>query len=168
MHTLPDGYIFTAHELASTLSVQPFPAAPNGTSAIIASVPTYPSDGPAGAQWAAAEILIPAPKDLFTTPYIYVSNRNKATGAVDSRGDGVAIFAFDKGAGSLTLVKQVFMGLTQVRGMAFGGAQNEWLVTGSAEGSGGIGVWERTDGGRDLELVVRNTQLATRTGFVWL
>lgn len=167
-----DDRLFTLHELASTLSVQAIPKAPNGTSSIIASASIKPTDPPAGAVFAAAEILIPKPSAKFPTPYIYVSNRN--TGIQDSRGDSIAIFQHvNKGRSNegLRLITQVYTGLDQIRGMEFGPAAtggDEFLVAGGVAGSAGVIVLRRIDGGRNLQVVARNLDIPTRTSFVWL
>ncbi|KAJ3763924.1 Lactonase, 7-bladed beta-propeller-domain-containing protein [Lentinula raphanica] len=164
--------IFVIHELASTLTVQPIPAPPNGTSNIIDSKLITPSGLPAGAAMAAAEILIPNPTSKFPTPYIYVSNRN--TGVQDPRGDAIAIFEHvnpgqpDEG---LNLITEVFTGLDQIRGMEIGLERNggdEFLIASGVAGSAGTVVYRRTDGGRNLTEVARNLDIPTRTTFIWL
>lgn len=164
--------LFTLHELASTLTVQAIPPAPNGTSPIIDSVSIIPPNPPAGALWAAGEILIPQPTAKFPVPYIYVSNRN--TGVQAPQGDSIAIFehvpATVKTRESLKLVTQVFTGLDQVRGMEFGPASvggEEFLVASGVAGTGGVVIYRRTDGGRNLVEVARNSDIPTRTSFVW-
>lgn len=164
-------HLFTLHELSSTLTVQLIPPAPNGTSPIISSVSIIPSNPPPNATYAAAEILIPTPTKDFPVPYIYVSNRNK--GFQDARGDSIAIFEHvnvgtpEEG---LLLVKQVFTGLSQIRGMQFGKERRgeAFLVAGGVVGDAGIVVFKRVDQGRDLEVVARNREVPTRSTFVWL
>ncbi|KAF8154719.1 Lactonase, 7-bladed beta-propeller-domain-containing protein [Crassisporium funariophilum] len=164
--------LFTIHELASTLSVQNIPPAPNGTVTTFASVSIIPPNPPAGAVYAAAEILIPAPCAQFPTPYIYVSNRN--TGTQAPAGDSIAIFEHvNQGSANegLKLVNQVFTGLDQIRGMEFGNLANggdEFLIAGGVAGTAGVVVLQRTDGGRNLEIVARNLDIPTRSSFVWL
>ncbi|KAF7369139.1 putative isomerase YbhE [Mycena venus] len=161
--------LYTLHELASTLSVQAIPAAPNGTSPTISSVSIIPANPPAGAVWAAAEILIPPPSARFPSQYIYVSNRN--TGVQTPTGDSIAIFEnVDQGTPKerLQLVTQVFTGLDQIRGMEFGGEDDEYLIAGGVAGTAGVVIYKRADGGRNLTEVVRNTDVPTRTSFVWL
>ena len=103
-------------------------------------------------------------------PYIYVSNRN--TGTLDPRGDTIAIYERTESCkGGLTLVAQVYTGLNQIRGMEIGRAENggsAYLVAAGVAGSGGVVVFKRTDGGRGLEEVARNTDVLTRSTFVWL
>lgn len=72
--------------------------------------------------------------------------------------------------GSLTLLSQVFTGLGQIRSMTLGPvAQNadEFLVAGANVG-GGVAVFSRVDGGRNLTLVARNEEIANRTSFVFV
>jgi len=164
--------LFTIHELASTLSVQTVPTQPNGTSTTFATVSIIPPNPPAGALWAAAEILIPPPTSQFPTAYIYVSNRN--TGTQTPQGDSIAIFEHvNQGLPNegLVLVKQVFTGLDQIRGMEIGNVDqggDEFLIAGGVAGSAGVVVLQRTDGGRDLKVVARNLEVPTRTTFIWL
>ncbi|KAF9474647.1 hypothetical protein BDN70DRAFT_884575 [Pholiota conissans] len=73
-------------------------------------------------------------------------------------------------SGNFTLHAQVFTGLTQIRSMALGKVADggdEFLIAG-ANVAGGVGVWRRVDAGRDLELVVRNEEVANRTSFVFV
>ncbi|ESK84972.1 putative isomerase YbhE [Moniliophthora roreri MCA 2997] len=172
-----DNRLFTLHELSSTLTVQAFPALSlNASAPLIANVSILPENPPAGAQWGAAEILIPPTTKSFPTSYIYVSNRNVATdpSALDPRGDTIAIFEHvGKGTEKegLKLVKQVYTGLSQIRGMEIGPATNggnEFLVAAGVAGTGGTVVFRRIDGGADLEEVARNTDIETRTTFIWV
>ncbi|KAJ7100693.1 Lactonase, 7-bladed beta-propeller-domain-containing protein [Mycena belliarum] len=161
--------LYTLHELASTLTVQEIPSAPNGTSKIISTASIIPSNPPASAQWAAAEILIPPPSPRFSKQYIYVSNRN--TGVQTPTGDSIAIFEnLDQGTPKerLHLVTQVFTGLDQIRGMEFGGEDDEYLIAGGVAGAAGVVIYRRVDEGRGLAEVVRNTDIPTRTSFVWV
>jgi hypothetical protein len=169
-HVFPDNELYTLHELDNTLTLQQVPAAPNGTSSLLANVTITPLNPPAGAVFAAAEILIPPPTSKFPVPYIYVSNRN--TGKQDPRGDTIAIYERTTDPNEpLRKIKDVYTGLDQVRSMAIGLATNggdEYLVAAGFSGSGGVVVLKRTDGGQGLEEVARNTDIATRTSFVWL
>ncbi|KAG6876390.1 hypothetical protein C0993_003480 [Termitomyces sp. T159_Od127] len=165
--------LFVLHELASTLTVQRIPSEPNGTAPIIASASIIPPDPPEGAAFAAAEILIPKPTSQFSKPYIYVSNRN--TGVQDPRGDAIAIFEHvfaDTPEEGLQLVRHVFTGLDQPRGMELGiedGRGGEaFLAVAGVAGNGGVKIFERTDGGRNLELVATNLDIPTRSTFLWL
>lgn len=150
------------------MTVQRIPGAPNATSPIIASVSITPPNPPAGAKFAAAEILIPPTSPRFPVPYIYVSNRN--TGNLDPRGDTIAIFEHvnkDRRDERLQLIQQVYTGLDQIRGMEFGPDPYEFLAAGGVEGSAGVLILRRIDEGRNLEIVARNHDVPTRTSFVW-
>ena len=70
--------------------------------------------------------------------------------------------------GCRTMRTVVFTGLDQIRGMEFGGPENEFLIASGVAGSAGTIVLQRTDGGRNLKLLTRNEQIPTRTSFVWL
>lgn len=71
---------------------------------------------------------------------------------------------------TLTLVNHVFTGLKQIRSFAIGpvgDGADEFLIAG-ANVDGGVAVFRRTEGGRNLTLVARNTELQNRTSFVFL
>ncbi|KAK0444261.1 putative isomerase YbhE [Desarmillaria tabescens] len=159
-----DGLLFTLHELASTLTVQRIPSLSTKTAALLANVSIIPPDPPANASFAAAELLIPKTSSKFPVQYIYASNRN--VGQIDERGDAIAIFRYVKG--KLELIRHVYTGLDQVRGMEFGGEDSEYLVASGVAGTGGVVVFRRVDEGRSLKEVARNTDIPTRTTFVWL
>jgi hypothetical protein len=72
--------------------------------------------------------------------------------------------------GNFTLQAQVFTGLRQIRSMAVGKVSDggdEYLIAG-ANVDGGVAVFQRVDGGRNLQLVTRNTDIANRTSFVFV
>jgi Lactonase, 7-bladed beta-propeller len=169
-----DNFLYVLHETSSTLSVQAIPQAPSDpTTPVLAEVSIIPSDSPLGSTFAAAEILIPDTTTEFSTPYIYVSNRN--TGTPDPRGDTIAIFqhvqATSTSPDTLVLVAQVFTGLDQIRGMEIGSVEAgsvEFLVASGFAGTGGVVVFRRVNGGAGLVEVARNTEVLTRTSFVWL
>jgi hypothetical protein len=108
----------------------------------------------------AAELLIPEPNTAFSTPYAYVSNRNDPS----EEGDTIAIFSIAGDA--LELIAEVRTGLKHLRGMAFGGPDDKWLVAGGALG-GGVKVFERVDGGKGLKVVAANSSVEAPTGFLW-
>ena len=115
----------------------------------------------------AAEILIPKPSRSFPVAYIYISNRDDP----HPEGDTIAIFSLEKGEEHPELVTEVRTGLRHVRGMAFGGEDDRWLVvagvgsankgSGSNRGSGGVQVYERVEGGKQLQ---RIAELDSATG----
>ncbi|KAI0646305.1 putative isomerase YbhE [Trametes meyenii] len=162
--------VYTLHELSSTLTQQAIPATPAspGPAPLIANFSIIPPGLPAGAAMAAGEILLVEGSNStasnFTQPFIYASNRN--TGVQDPRGDAIAIYAVEP---ELKFVKHVFTGIDQIRGMEFsGGEDNEFLVASGVAGSAGVLVLKRTQGGADLEIVASNTEIPTRSSFVWL
>ena len=161
--------LYTIHELASTLTQQTIPSDPSVSDApLTANLSIVPPDLPEGASMFAAEILLAeassAPGSAFTQPFIYASNRN--LGTLDPRGDAIAIYAVEP---ELRLVKHVFTGLNQIRGMELsGGSENEFLVAAGVQGEAGTIVLRRTQGGADLEIVATNTEIPTRTSFVWV
>ncbi|KAG6820336.1 hypothetical protein H0H93_001996 [Arthromyces matolae] len=170
---ISDDRLFALHELSSTLTVQHIPQPPNGTAPIIASASIIPPDPPEGAAFAAAEILIPEPTRRFRKPYIYVSNRN--TGVQDPRGDAIAIFEHvhpGTRREGLRLVRHVYTGIDQPRGMEFGPEDGQggeaYLAVAGFAGTAGVKIFKRTEGGRNLEVVATNLEIPTRTTFVWL
>jgi len=114
----------------------------------------------------AAEILITKPNSSFPTPYIYVSNRNDPS----PHGDSLSIFDFTSNSslpnGKPELIAEIRTGLSHVRGILFGGSDDKYLVAGGVNG-GGVKIFERTDGGRQLKEVARNEFVLAPTGFLW-
>lgn len=155
--------LYALHELSSTLTQQIIPSPPNGTTPLIANFSILPPTYPAGSDFHAGEILLTEFSPSFPEPFIYVSNRN--TGNVDPRGDTIAIFQV---VPQLKLVKQVYTGLQQIRGMQLGGPEKEFLIAAGVAGSAGTMVFKRINGGADLQLVAQNTEIAQRSSFVWL
>ena len=157
------------------------------TAQLLVNVSVIPNDPqvPKGAKFATAEILYPGPLDGSTDNFVYVSNRN--IGEPDQRGDSIAIFQHTAGSQDgtapatsrprfrranedLTLVVQVFTGLQQIRSMAFSD-DGVYLVAGGSKdggGAGGVKVFQRINGGKGLQEVAKNTDIDTRTGFVWV
>jgi 6-phosphogluconolactonase (cycloisomerase 2 family) len=157
--------LYTIHELSSTLTSQHIPILPANYSSLISNSSILPPGLPQGASMAAAEILIPPRSKSFPKSYIYVSNRN--VGVQDPRGDSIAIFAFNRNTGKFKLVNQIFTGLDQIRGMEFGGEDSRYLIAGGVAGTAGVVIYERIDGGRNMQEVVRNTVIPTATSFIW-
>ncbi|KAH9896869.1 putative isomerase YbhE [Cubamyces lactineus] len=156
--------LYTVHQVSNALTQQHIPPAPNGTSIpLIANLSILPPGLPEGAVMAGAEILLAERSKHFPEPFIYVSNRN--TGVPDPRGDAIAVFRVEP---RLSLVGFVYTGLQQVRGMQLGGPEKEFLIAGGVAGDGGVIMLKRTEGGRNLTLLARNTEIPTRVGFVWL
>lgn len=155
------------HEITSTLTQQTIPSTPgNDSPALIANFSTLPSGVPSGSQWTGAELLISPVVSGASTRYLYASNRNvsPSSSQLDPRGDTIAIFATSP---SLQLVKQVYTGLQQIRGLQIT-ADGKYLVAAGLTG-GGIAVYEAINGGADLELRARYTGSGTTqvSSFVW-
>jgi len=119
-----------------------------------------------GAEFAAAEVLIPPPNKAFPSTLVYASNRNEGTNE-DPRGDSIAIFTLDAD-GKLEIVNQFFTGLRQVRGMEFGGPDNRYLVASGLVGDGGVAVFERVGQGAEFVEVARNRDILNLASFVWV
>ncbi|EPQ51347.1 putative isomerase YbhE [Gloeophyllum trabeum ATCC 11539] len=163
-----DGYFYVLHELASTLTAQALPKAPNGSSPLLSNESTLPPTYPSGSAFAAGEILLSPKSPAFPEQYIYTSNRN--TGTLDARGDTIVVWAMQSD-GSVRQVKQVYTGLDQIRGMMLStGADGagEYLVAAGFAGTAGVQVYKCVRGGADLQLVATNADIPTRTSFVWL
>ena len=96
----------------------------------------------------AAEILLPKPNATFPDPFIYVSNRNDPSPG----GDTIAIFSLAAGETEPELVTEVRTGLKHLRGMYFGGGDDNYLIAGGVEG-GGVKIFERVEGGKNLKEV---------------
>jgi len=154
-----DGYLYTLLELTSTVVKHRFPPLPS-LPTFVKSTPTM-SNPPSQLDMPAAEIIIPAPNSAYPTPYLYVSNRDDPS----PEGDVISIFAIS-GPDTLELVTEVRSGLKHLRGMIFGGPNDKWLVAGGVKG-GGVKVFERIDGGRNLKVVAENSDIEAPTGFLW-
>lgn len=109
----------------------------------------------------AAEILIPPPNDDYPIPLIYVSNRNDPS----PDGDVISIFSIVHPE-ELEPVAEIRAGLNHLRGMAFGGPSNKYLVAGGVT-SGKIKVFERVDKGRGL-VELTTVEAVAPTAFLWL
>ena len=150
--------LYTLTELTNSITTHTFPPLPSPpTHTHITSTLSEPFES-----MLAAEILIPTPNPTFPHPYLYVSNRNDPRPA----GDTIAIFSLADKAKPL-LVNEVPTGLRHLRGIEFGGPGDKWLVAGGVKG-GGVKVFERTAGGKNLEIVAENQTIEAPTGFLWL
>lgn len=97
------------------------------------------------------------------------ARRRRHARAFCAREDGDAVDS-NLGNGTLVLQAQVFTGLTNIRGMALGrvvDGSDEFLIAG-ANTDGGVAIFRRTQGGRALDLVARNTDVPSRTSFVFV
>ncbi|PPQ76349.1 hypothetical protein CVT24_008118 [Panaeolus cyanescens] len=160
-----DNSLFTLLELKSKVVKHTFPPLPE-LPKFVKSTATMSNPPPVPNDMLAAEIVIPEPNSTFGTPYLYLSNRNDPS----EEGDIVSIFSVETESAdgeALTLIKEVRTGLKHVRGMVFGGADDRFVIVGGANG-GGVKVFERVEGGRDLKFVVGCEDVKGATGFVWL
>jgi 6-phosphogluconolactonase (cycloisomerase 2 family) len=155
-----DGALYTVLELSSEIAKHRFPLLPAGPT-FIAKNPTMFNPPAAPHDMLAAELLIPEPNSTFSTPYAYVSNRNNPS----EEGDTIAIFFIQGDA--LELVDEIPTGLKHLRGMVFGGPDDQWLIAGGANG-GGVKLFERIDGGKGLKEVAANSSVEAPTGFLWV
>ena len=152
--------VYTILELTNFVTahkVPPLPAEPT----FLISTPTKRNPLPHPNDMLAAEILIPTPNEQFPAPYLYVSNRNDPS----PEGDTISIFSIADD--TLDLISEVATGLNHVRGMMFGGPNCEWLVVGGTKG-GGVKVFQRVEGGKNLEQAAHDPSVQSPTGFAWL
>ncbi|KAF9777854.1 Lactonase, 7-bladed beta-propeller-domain-containing protein [Thelephora terrestris] len=163
-----DNFLVTVHELSSTITSQLIPPLGQNSSDLISNLSIVPVDQAAlpGASFAAAEVLIPPPNQVFNSTLVYASNRNTGTG-IDTRGDSIAVLSLASD-GTLQIVNQFFTGLQQVRGMQFGGPDNRFLVASGVVGNGGVMVFERVGQGDQFVQVANNTDIPNLTSFVWV
>ena len=152
--------VYTVLELTSFVAAHKAPSLPAEPTFLI-STPTKRNPLPHPNDMLAAEILIPTPNEHFPTPYLYVSNRNDPS----PEGDTISIFSIAGDA--LDLISEVATGLNHVRGIAFGGPDSELLVVGGTKG-GGVKIFQRVEGGKNLMQVAHDPSVQSPTGFAWL
>ncbi|KAJ8490029.1 hypothetical protein ONZ45_g13352 [Pleurotus djamor] len=193
-----DGILFTLHEKTSTLTAQQIPEGPNGTTlSLIANVSIVPPDQPAGSSNRnIGNATDPRGDSIAIFEFINPnasSNNNTDSGAVVSppetpgctchakrmhkfhkriyaRG-GCQFAKRQEDASPLRLINQVFTGVDQIRSMALGrvdDGSDEFLIAGAGIGEKGVVMFQRVDGGRNLTEVARNTDVPTRTSFVFI
>jgi hypothetical protein len=118
--------------------------------------------------FAAAELLTPPPNSRFRKQFLYTSNRAiVAPEDEDPAGDTIAIFSLDP----FEKIRDVSTGLHNIRGMEFGGPDDEFLAAAGVAGNGnGVAIFQRVNGGSDLKLLARNngTNAQSRSSFVWV
>ncbi|KAF6746800.1 Lactonase, 7-bladed beta-propeller-domain-containing protein [Ephemerocybe angulata] len=153
--------LFTILELSSKIVRHHLPPAPTPPK-LLASKPTMSNPLPTPNDMLAAEILIPPTNSSFPTPYLYASNRNDPS----PEGDIIAIYAIEQ-PGSLDLITEVRTGLKHVRGVVIGGPDDRYVVVGGGRG-GGVKVFERVEGGKDLKVVAEYSSVEAPTNFWWL
>lgn len=139
--------------------------------------PEDPAPAPASSQTAASSSTSAGAGTTITlsstpagSPTVSTSTVTATATATGTDADGPVVPTPTPTAATLTLVNQVFTGLRQIRSFAIGnteGGGDEFLIAG-ANLDGGVAVFRRVDGGKNLELVARNDELQNRTSFVWL
>ncbi|KDQ17330.1 hypothetical protein BOTBODRAFT_30150 [Botryobasidium botryosum FD-172 SS1] len=148
-----DNTVFAVHELDNTLTSQTIPPLNSATPAtLLANLTTLPPDIPTGSTNGAAELILSSVTEKYPQQFLYASNRNVSPDPrlIDPRGDTIAIFSPEP----LQLVKHVYTGLNQIRGMALGGVNQEYLIAAGLTG-GGVAIFQRTNNGTDLQLLAR-------------
>ncbi|KAF8608340.1 3-carboxy-cis,cis-mucoante lactonizing enzyme [Ceratobasidium sp. AG-I] len=167
-----NGILYTLHELASTLSSQTLPALGSGVEPETISTLSIVPEGADSSTFGAAELIIDEARGL-----LYASNRLMAelfnvarnlAASPDPRGDTIAIFSFDA-VGKLALVNQVYTGLNRLRAVAQGGPNDQYIAAAGQTG-GGLAVFEKLDGGRNLVARARLADgvVQAPSSFVWL
>jgi 6-phosphogluconolactonase (cycloisomerase 2 family) len=156
-----DGDLFTILELSSKVVRHKLPPLPEPPKLLVLK-PTMSNPPPTPNEMLGAEILIPPPNATFSTPYLYLSNRNDPS----PEGDIISIFSIQQ-PGSLDLITEVRTGLKHVRGIVFGGPDDRYLIAGGTRG-GGVKVYERVDGGKNLKVIAEYSDVEAPTGFWWL
>jgi 6-phosphogluconolactonase (cycloisomerase 2 family) len=168
-HAVADnGLLWTLCELDNTLYLHTLPPVyANSLPTLLAQSSILSPDRPAGSSYGAAELRLSPVTPTFPTRYLYASNRNVSptNATLDPLGDTIAIFQ----PYPLKLVKQVHTGVQQIRGMTIGGDKGQYIAVAGLNG-GGVAVFERVDGGKDLKLVARYTGPGSTSvvSFVWL
>ncbi|KAJ7318972.1 hypothetical protein DFH08DRAFT_970868 [Mycena albidolilacea] len=125
--------LYTLHELGSALSVQAMPTAPNGISSGISSSPPTLLLALFGPPQRSSSCC-PLPASVGT----FISNRN--TSVQTSTEVSFAIFenVGQDTPEKLSLMTQVRTGLDQIRGMQFGGEDDEYLIAGGVTRTAGV------------------------------
>jgi 6-phosphogluconolactonase (cycloisomerase 2 family) len=149
--------MYTLLELSNIVTKHHFPSFPDVPTQIT-STPSMSKSlaSTSNTPMLAAEILIPQPNS-YPTPYLYLSNRNDPS----PLGDIISVFNLSD---DMKMVSEVRSGLNHLRGMAFGGMDDRWLIAGGVN-EGGVSVFERVDGGKGLRVVAEQKDVEAPTGF---
>ncbi|QRW15492.1 lactonase, 7-bladed beta-propeller [Ceratobasidium sp. AG-Ba] len=177
---LHGGVLYVVDELTNKLVAHKFP--PTSESSVIASLSTLPeqapsasapfdigSEGPSSESKSEAPPLLAAEILLTDTPstLLFVTNRNET----HPEGDSIAVFSPLKnsnGKEGFEMITSTRTGLKHVRGAAFGGAGDKYLVVGGAD-KGGAKVYERSGTkGEILTEVASMPGVVAPTGFLWV
>ncbi|KAG9080588.1 hypothetical protein FRC06_006390, partial [Ceratobasidium sp. 370] len=173
---LHNGVLYVVDELTNKLAAHAFP--PTSGPSLITSLSTLPeptfspvSDRPGSApsngtseplSLLAAELLLVT----TPTPLLFVTNRNET----HPEGDSISVFSPLKSSGGkegFEMIASTRTGLRHVRGAAFGGLDNKYLIVGGAD-KGGVKVYERYGArGENLKVVASMPGVVAPTGFLW-
>ncbi|KAG8880318.1 hypothetical protein FRB97_000931 [Tulasnella sp. 331] len=165
--------LYVVNELKSTVTLHSYPEV--GEVKEVKTIPGVMPPDELADNMLAAEILLTQPSTSFPETLIYVSNRNDP----HPEGDTIAIFTPGDASSGFELVAQVRTGLHHVRGVAFGGEEDKYVVVGGLTvgaqipggfTGGGIKVYERVDKGRSLKEIahLKEGEVVNPTGFVIL
>lgn len=149
--------MYTVLELTNEVTAHIFPPVP-AEPTLVACLSTMRNVEP---NMFAAEILVSHPTEKFSTPYLYVSNRDDSS----PKNDVISVFSLANPQKPERLA-EVRSGLRHLRGMAFGGPDDRWLIAGGVHG-GGVKVFERVDGGKGLKEIA-SVELEAPTSFLWM
>ncbi|KAJ1301831.1 hypothetical protein OPQ81_009059 [Rhizoctonia solani] len=173
-----DGVLYVIEELTNTLSAYslsdgkhiaslstlPYPPPEltvpiNSTSSSPTPSSAIPEGSPSALPLLAAELLLVK----YPEPLLFATNRNET----HPEGDSITVFSpiKDGKAETFKLVNSVRSGLNHVRGAAFGGDNDKWLVVGGAD-KGGVKIFERD--GKELTRVASMAGIVAPTGFLWV
>ncbi|KAG8692714.1 hypothetical protein FRC11_003416, partial [Ceratobasidium sp. 423] len=148
----------------ASLSTLPSPppaltVAANTTGASPTPFSAAPKGAPSAFPLLAAELLLVTSPE----PLLFATNRNET----HPEGDSITVFSpiKDGNVDTFKLVNSVRTGLNHVRGAAFGGENDKWLVVGGAD-RGGVKIFERD--GKELKRVAGMTGVVAPTGFLWV
>ncbi|KAG8687919.1 hypothetical protein FRC08_011709, partial [Ceratobasidium sp. 394] len=175
---LHNGVLYVVGELTNQLAAYAFP--PASGSSFIASLSTLPeptsplptSDRPGSAPCNGTSEPLPllAAEVLLTTtptPLLFVTNRNET----HPDGDSISIFSPLKnssGKDGFEMIASTRTGLRHVRGAAFGGLDDKYLIVGGAD-KGGVKIYERYGArGENLKVVASMPEVVAPTGFLWV
>ncbi|KAG8774351.1 hypothetical protein FRC12_002033 [Ceratobasidium sp. 428] len=173
-----NGVLYVVNELTNKLAAHTFP--PTSSSSLIASLSTLPEpvstppilNRPDSAPINGSSEPLPllAAELLLTTtptPLLFVTNRNEA----HPDGDSMTVFSplkSSNGPDGFELVASVRTELRHVRGAAFGGPDDRYLIVGGAD-KGGVKVYERSGArGEKLTVVAAMPGVVAPTGFLWV
>lgn len=165
MCSLADGNLYTLHQNYNVLTQNTLPSLTTGIAPqLIANISIIPPDttGDKSNMQAGELIYAESPSGCGdSSPLLYASNRNDP-----SQSDAITVFETTP---TLRAVAYVRTGLQHLRGMAFVGSHQEYIVVGGMNG-GGIKVYKRVSScqGYLTEIAALPAgQVSQPTGFTW-